>query len=158
MDAFRKLRWAIQRVFRGWDDRVIWSIDMYLARMMPVWLRQLKSQKHGVPPLVFHGDDVDLEESEKLWEEILDEMIEGFEAARRIHELDLPALDELRQEELRRFGKTLIAWDDENTQKLGKLYADLDFWKKLEEQEEEEMIKFRQGMTLLTEHFFSLWD
>lgn len=154
MNLFRELKWAAQRVYRGWDDRVIWSIDMYLAKMLPIWLRKQKEQKLGVPPLVMHGDDVDIEESEKLWDEIQDEMIEGFEAALRINENDLLAWDELCDEEMRRYGRLLLPWEEE----LGKLYTELDFWRKYQEQRDELMLKFKRGMTLFTEHFFSLWD
>ncbi len=150
---FNKLKWAVQRVFRGWDDRVIWNIDMYLARMMPVWLRQLKAQK-GFPPLVFHGDDVDIEESEKMWNEILDKMIEGFEAAQHID--DLPAWEELRKVEQERFGRELLVWNDKD--ELDELYTELDFWRKYQEQYDEALATFKEGMALFTEHFFSLWD
>ncbi len=150
---FNKLKWAAQRVYRGWDDRVIWNIDMYLARMMPVWLRQLKAQE-GFPPLVFHGDDVDDEESEKMWDEILDKMIEGFEAAQHID--DLPVWDELHEEEQKRYGRKLLVWDDEDSEELDKLYTELDFWRKHQEQHDEALAIFKEGMALFTEHFFSL--
>lgn len=75
--CWRELQYAWQRIFRGWDDRVIWSIDWYLAEVMPVWIRRLKETKIGYP--------MGMEEDE--WDKILDGIIEGFEAAYRIMDL-----------------------------------------------------------------------
>jgi len=157
MNLFRELKWAAQRVYRGWDDRVIWSIDMYLAKMLPIWLRKQKEQKLGIPPLVLHGDEIDIEESEKAWNDILDKMIEGFEAALCINE-GLSVWDELHDEEMRRYGRLLLPWNKEDVREMDRLYTELDFWRKYQEQRDELMLKFKRGMTLFTEHFFSLWD
>ena len=81
-DLLHNLRWAWQRVYRGWDDRVVWSIDGHLATMMPIWLQRLKETNHGVPCLF--TNDNDYAEGERLWNEKLDAMISGFEAARKI--------------------------------------------------------------------------
>jgi len=93
LDLTNPIKWAWQRLTRGWDDRVIWSIDYYLAEMMPVWLRKLAKDKQGIPASMF-GDnwieptsDED-EAAEQRWNGILHEMIDGFEAAKRIIDYD----------------------------------------------------------------------
>jgi hypothetical protein len=85
------IRWAWQRVFRGWDDRVIWSIDYYLAEKLPEWLKMLAEKKHGVPMSLFTDEDFDevknwevkedrLKIRQLEWLLILKEMIGGFYA------------------------------------------------------------------------------
>ena len=49
----RQIRYAWQRAFVGYDERVIWSIDFYLAEKIPLWVRKLKEQKQGVPICMF---------------------------------------------------------------------------------------------------------
>ena len=81
----REIKWAWQRVFRGWDDRVVWSIDIYLNKNMPLWLDKLKKTKQGVPVVMFpddySGNDVVIEKEDKeKWDRELDKMIMGFKA------------------------------------------------------------------------------
>jgi len=73
-DLLRNLKWAAQRVFRGYDDTVIWSIDWYLCMYMPIWLRTLKEKKVGYPSSFYENG------GEEAWDKVLDEMIAGFEA------------------------------------------------------------------------------
>ena len=85
----RRIKWAWQRAFRGWDDTVIWSIDYYLAEMLPVWIRQLKEDKHGVPGMIFTKKELSnpngisdkaSKRAEKVYDNILEEIAIGFEA------------------------------------------------------------------------------
>lgn len=148
MNFLRRLRWAWQRVYRGWDDRVIWNLDWYLAKMLPIWLRQLKAQKHGVPMGLDSAG----------WDAVLDDVIAGFEAAHRICGHDFPAWDELHEEERRRFGRMLVPWDDEDAENVRRLRTELGFWDKLSEQEADATVAFEKGMASFVKHFFSLWD
>lgn len=85
---YDRVKWAWQRVFIGYDERVIWSVDFYLSKMIPVWLEKLKTDKHGVPSSMFEDSDWDFENSVLLdgsmeratarYNEILNEIIEGF--------------------------------------------------------------------------------
>jgi hypothetical protein len=89
-EVYLNIKYACQRVVRGWDDRVIWSIDYYLATMIPIWLTKLKNNKMGVPTEMFEKSDYldenynisekTLELREKQYNEILDKIIEGFNA------------------------------------------------------------------------------
>lgn len=89
----REIKWAYQRVFRGWDDRIVWSIDTYLCEMMPQWLEQLKRDKHGVPSMMLkdgdikengHVDDEVITIRAAEYDEILDQIIDGFKAHREL--------------------------------------------------------------------------
>lgn len=94
-DVSRQIKWAWQRVFRGWDDRIIWSIDFYLDEKIPVWMEQLKKQKHGVPSCLFESEDWDelngvsdekYAIAEAKFDSILDQIAEGFKAHREMEE------------------------------------------------------------------------
>ena len=93
-DLFRAFKFASQRAFRGWDDTVIWGVDYYLAEYMPVWLKALKEKKTETPLACFtedelQGDAITPETEEraiKRWNEILDKIIVGFEAAYQMEE------------------------------------------------------------------------
>ena len=81
--------WAWQRMVRGWDDRSIWSIDVYLSDQIPQLVRKLKEIAHGVPGAMFDAEDWDtkadawkdgkMEEATAKWDAILDEIADGFE-------------------------------------------------------------------------------
>ena len=92
-DLTNPVKWAWQRLTRGWDDRVIWSIDLYLAEVMPAWLRKLRADKQGVPGVFFDDftkteTDAEMEAASAKWDRVLIEMIVGFEAAARLINLD----------------------------------------------------------------------
>jgi len=63
-----QIKWAWQRLFRGYDDRVWWNLNSYLCKMLPVWLRKIKTG---------HLHPADL--TEEAWEAMLEEMADGFE-------------------------------------------------------------------------------
>lgn len=83
MGTYRECKYAWQRVFRGWDDRVIWGIDFYLAERIPVWLDKLKQDKHGVPATMLPADclyptDEEMAVASAKYNTILDEISAGF--------------------------------------------------------------------------------
>jgi len=97
-EAGRRIKWAWQRVFRGWDDRVIWSIDYYLAEMIPFWILELKKNKRGVPTIMFSKDDYTgenyevsdevIEKRSGEYNEILDNIIAGFVCYKKMHDME----------------------------------------------------------------------
>lgn len=157
MELLKQLRWAWQRLTRGWDDRVIWSIMDYLARLLPVWLECLKEEKRGVPgSLCPEGRDV--EEASIIWDGIFDKMIAGFVAARRLLENDFPPWDEWHKAMSGQDGKRLVSWHEEDREQINQIEKELDFWPRLRQQEDEALKQFEEGMDLFKEHFFDLWD
>jgi hypothetical protein len=93
-EFYWSLKYAWQRAFRGWDDTVIWGIDYYLAEYIPIWLKALKETKRGTPAACFNDDELQgdaitpeaEERAIKHWNEILDKIIAGFEAAYQMEE------------------------------------------------------------------------
>ena len=91
----QEIRWAWQRVFKGFDERIIWSIDWYLAEKIPVWIKALKNKQHGIPMEMFDGlphddnycySDKDEKIAENRWFNILYKIIIGFESYYKIQE------------------------------------------------------------------------
>ena len=91
----REIRYAWQRVFVGYDERVIWSIDFYLAKKIPLWMRKLKEQKQGVPSCMFTEDELKepvlsdevLERARGEYEKILEKIAVGFEGYLKMDEI-----------------------------------------------------------------------
>ena len=78
----REIKWFCQRGVRGYSDRDMWSMDFYLADIIPKMLRKFKSGLTGCPgQLAIHSK---VEEGMKKWEEILDKIIFAFEMYKKI--------------------------------------------------------------------------
>jgi hypothetical protein len=84
----QELRWAWQRLTRGWDDCAVWSIDWHLATYVPIWIRRLRDTKVGIPAKMFddpqRSSAEDLTRATKRWDRVLGEIADGFEAARTL--------------------------------------------------------------------------
>jgi len=106
----RQIRWAWQRVFRGWDDRATWAVDYYFANILPQIIRKLKEEKHGIPVQMFDSDpypveneylgynDEDMVIAEEKWNKILDEIADGFENYKTIDEVPLAEREKAYQD------------------------------------------------------------
>ena len=92
-----ELKWAYQRVVRGWDDRASWSLDYWMTENVLEILKVLKKNKHGIPSPMFDGLPYEDEETysysdesykiaEERWNVEIDKMIAGFEAAKKMQE------------------------------------------------------------------------
>lgn len=82
-----EIKWAWQRVFRGYDDRLFWAMDEYLDPIIIAGLKNLRENGHGTP----YGLTL------KKWNTILDKMIEGFST--EDDDLTLPAKAYKKQQE-----------------------------------------------------------
>lgn len=149
---------AKQRVTRGWDDRVPWSVDWWMNGIMPDILKKLKKDKHGIPMSVFptgseytdeHGNPNEAahEIASKLWDEILDKIIAGFEANQRMK-------DHLYEEEL---GPYPMYRPDGVSRDAWKKIEDDHFRKSQELAKRDEAI-FNEGIKLFGEYYNDLWD
>jgi hypothetical protein len=83
VELYDQAKWFIQRGYRGWADRDVWSVDWFLTGIMPGMLRQLKKTSHGYPPGM----------GMKRWQAKIEKMAEGFEIARRIQDYDFDVKD-----------------------------------------------------------------
>lgn len=48
-EARRHVRWAYQRVVRGWDDRAVWAVDDHLSKTLGEQLVTMSEIAHGYP-------------------------------------------------------------------------------------------------------------
>ena len=96
-DFLYEVKWAYQRVVRGWDDRASWSLDYWMTENVLEILKVLKKNKHGSPNPMFDGLPYEDEETysysdesykiaEERWNIEIDKMIAGFEAAKKMQE------------------------------------------------------------------------
>lgn len=78
----RDIRWSHQRVWKGYCDYDLFSIDHWFMKIMPEMLKVFKETRHGSPLAVnFHSHAVFLDEEERNqdvhgeWDQKLDRMI-----------------------------------------------------------------------------------
>lgn len=74
----RRIKWFVQRGWRGYSDRDNWSIDSFLLDILPPMLENLRKNTHGYP--------VDL--TAEKWELILFQIEDGLKANKRLCDLD----------------------------------------------------------------------
>jgi hypothetical protein len=76
---YYRIKWFIQRGYRGYADCDVWSLEWYLAGWMPEALDRLASIKHGHP----------FGMTEKGWNTRLKIMRDGFSAVREMEGIPL---------------------------------------------------------------------
>lgn len=83
-----EIKWAWQRVFRGWDDRITWDMSSYFADLIVDVLKRFKEKNNGVPFSMYDESEHDnngmfTDEQDNMaserWNEVIDEIIEGFQ-------------------------------------------------------------------------------
>jgi hypothetical protein len=154
--AYREIKWFIQRGRRGWADCDTWSLDDYLTSWLPAALRYLKEHKHGVPSAVVEAEDCredgqvsdeGLERAESRWNAIMDKMIEGFEADRR-------AQEGLYEKELGEYPMNRPAGVSADTWEKVKS----DHFKASRALAERDQKLFEEGSALFLRFYHNLWD
>lgn len=78
----RDIKWSHQRIWKGYCDYDLFSIDHWFMKIMPQMLKVFKETRHGSPIAVnFHSHSVFLDEAERNhdvhdeWDKKLDRMI-----------------------------------------------------------------------------------
>lgn len=64
----RSIRFAIQRVVRGYDDRLFWDMSEYLDPMIVAFIKNLRENGCGYPHNL----------TQKKWNKVLDTILIGF--------------------------------------------------------------------------------
>ncbi len=126
---FREIKYAYQRITRGYSDRDCWDIDHFLSTIIPPMVRKLKIGS-GCPSNVF---DKEAKNNEcHKWYDILEEIAQGFEACEAI-----------------KSGKA-SEWISTES---GGLRHEFN-----EEKNKQLTIKYERSMELFAKHFMGLWD
>ena len=124
-----KVKWFIQRGSRGWADCDWWNMDSYLVSIIIPMLKRFRADIHGYPCGL----------TEKKWDSLLGEMIEGFEAAKRVIDDEyykevsgdsVEAIKNASKDEIKQWGAMNMA-DQKLFAKKGRIFI---------------------------KHFFGLWD
>ena len=76
-ESYYRIKWFIQRGYRGYADCDAWSLDYYLAGWMPAALKRLENNKIGCPCGM----------TPRGWRTRLRIMRDGFEAARAMGDI-----------------------------------------------------------------------
>lgn len=91
---WRRIKWAWQRVVRGYDDTALWSLDYWLVEKMLDMLPRMKD-KYGIPGWCFAEDcgdraytEEEWEQAKAVWNEQVDKMIDGFQAAQQLLDME----------------------------------------------------------------------
>ena len=126
-ELFSSLKWKIQRFKKGYADIDVWNFNDWFLETIPKMLMELKEELNGYP--------IDMKPED--WEKYLQEMINHFEIAYTIDDVDYDYPEDYKY--LSEAEKELI------TEKyMGHIkYC------------EEELHK---GLKMLEERFFDLWD
>ena len=127
----KEIIWFIQRGRRGWADCDVWDFDYYLCNIIPQGLRKLKG---GVGcPSEFYDKEAKNKECH-LWDETLEEMAQGFEAAKFLKSCGYQKMIPSKEKP-----------------KYWKMEIDQEAMKNAKE-------KMDRGLQLFAKHFFTLWD
>ena len=68
-ECFYQVKWAWQRVFRGYDDRESFSMSGYLAKRISTLTRDLESYVEGYPCALYDESTVYIDDSYNLSDE-----------------------------------------------------------------------------------------
>ena len=176
---WRNLKWAYQRVTKGYDSPATFDTSSYLSEHIPAILKELRDWGNSVPCFdgscfpESHGLSGDgHDDALKKWHDILGEIIAGFEAAHDLIDGMSPADDEFFDEWDRRYpGKDGHYFDEEedmgyeekvvpwNTApEYDALREELKVRERSEVWRKERMRVFHRGMQLFHQYYFDFWD
>ena len=133
-----EIKWAWQRVFRGYDDRLTWDLHSYISDYLPKLIREMKKMAHGYPSSHTGKSEI---KNIKQWKEILEKIAKGFDAAKKIENTDYMKKIKLKKPKKDIFGKDS--------------YVDYKFDKKCYNKLNKE---FEEGVELFKKWYFNLWD
>lgn len=76
---FRNIKWARQRIKKGYCDLDVWNFCDFHSNICAGALRELRDTSHGVPNTIFEEADGDEDKAIKLWHDYLTYLIERFD-------------------------------------------------------------------------------
>lgn len=181
----RDLRRCHERIWRGYCDHDIFSIDYWFLGLMPTMLEDFKDHLHGCPVApdypshaVFLDEKEKSNEAMKEWQGVLDRMIflmkeAGEETCSRKnpYEDDFDQINEEFQERYGAFGEKLCTEKEKVDSKSGRgtvwhMAHEIPEYKPTWDnymKEESRLAQYRQeckdeALALFSKWFYSLWD
>lgn len=136
-----EIKWAWQRVFRGYDDRITWDLHYYISEYLPKIIRIMKDNVHGHPASIIEDKSKWEVKSVKDWKNVLEKIANGFDAARKIENDEYMKEIKLKKPKKDIFGKDSYTSYKYDKKCYNKLYKD-----------------FEEGIDLMKHFYFNLWD
>ena len=160
--TYRQVKWAWQRVFRGWDDSMVFDSQAWLSETLPPMILELKKYK-GYPGTFITDDVKDLPQDEQdeicviKWHGVLDQIVDGFTAAQQISDEAEPIWDEYFAEVDRVCGDRWTAMFEDNCKIRNEIWERLNVAERLKVEEAAFRKRYNIGMDLFKEYYFNLW-
>jgi hypothetical protein len=152
---YDSLKYAYQRLMRGWDENAAFSLCDYLGHLIPQLTRELIRTNHGCPAEII--DELSSgsgetrmvkDEAVRKWLNILEEIAVGFEAVARIDEPPDWYLAERGMPSLGDF----LSKKSRSSVSVAEYQSVILDWN------QEQYKKFHRGMYLFHRYYFDLWD
>lgn len=78
-NLFRKIKWAYQRVTKGYCDYDVYSLDVFYANLFVVSLRELAEKENGYPAIYdIKYKDLTSEEKLHIWKDKINSIADNF--------------------------------------------------------------------------------
>lgn len=150
-EVMHLLKYAWQRVYRGWDNTVAWDLSGYLCDLMPQILDRMIERGNGYPAHIAYDDcdedcrrnilmssraltgtggDEELDRAlQNKWNSILQEIADGFRAASLLKDRDYAIDDKCYEEFEKRYPREKESWFEEIDGGFSRLVTNPNFLK-----------------------------
>ena len=170
---FKQVKYAYQRVTKGYDSPATYNTQTYLSAHIPAILKELKQWGNSCPVGFGKANHALTKEDPenvnlKIWHDTLDEIIAGFDAVHALITHDSPIWEELYEEWDKRYPDTSPDYFEDAPDGLSaewktlpeyeSLKKELNIWEREKQWRNEQLKIFHRGMILFHEHFMDLWD
>jgi hypothetical protein len=104
-----EVRWAYQRVSKGYDDRATWGIGYWLGKYVPKILGEMKGSKVGIPMTFFDDtenteySDAEEDTAAKRYDEVIMDLKKAFEEMVEMEEYKFDWENKTREENLEEY-------------------------------------------------------
>ena len=160
---FRNIKYAFQRVKRGFSDYDVWDIDMWFCQTLPSMLERLAQTTHGFPYEFREAYDIDVvngsmtpEEADdaayKNWQIVLRQMASIIREAHEATRLKTNPYEKAYFNELTKKDTSITNLITDSSD-VGNAYLqheiELDTYSRQ---------KLEEGLNLFKKYFYDLWD
>jgi hypothetical protein len=110
-----RIKWAYQRVYRGFDDRATWGVSYWLNDLMPKILREMKGSEVGIPMSFFdeecdkngrYTEEQELKASQK-YDKVISDLIWAFEEMKRLDDYEFDYKNKTPKQNMREYQKMI---------------------------------------------------
>ena len=140
---FRNLKYAHQRITRGYCDRDLWDLSEFYLNMLHVTLRDLAERHMGYPGIAPY------ETNEKWTEALYDMSIKFYQANEENEYFPTPMLDKWYKDFEENGKGDIVEYDSP--------YAN-EMYLEMQKNDEKRSAAFNEAWTTLGQVFWQLWD